>query len=93
MAKYNPSIPVPKVYAYDNGESGQPFIAMEYVNGEPLSSVWNSLTEPEKWDLARSIADIILDLGEITFDYIGGLTLGHKTEPTVKTIQKQGTPP
>lgn len=84
MAEFHPSIPVPKVYAYDTGEFGQPFIAMEYVSGEPLSSAWSSFTEPEKWDLARSIADVILDLGEITFDRIGGLTLGYKIGPTVE---------
>ena len=84
MGQYHPSIPVPKVYAYDTWEFGQPFIAMEYVNGDPLSSVWKTFTEPEEWDLARSIADIILDLGEITFDHIGGLTLGYEIGPTVE---------
>lgn len=84
MAKFHPSIPVPKVYAYNTGEFGEPYTAMEYINGEPLSSVWNSFTEPEKWELARSIADIILDLGEITFDCIGGLTLGYNLGPTVE---------
>jgi len=60
---------------------------MQYVNGGSLSSVWKSFTETEKWDLGCSIADIILDLGEITFDCNGELTLGHKIRPTVEGIK------
>lgn len=60
---------------------------MEYVKGEPLSSIWTTYTEAQKWVVARSIADIIIDLADITFDRIGGLTLEHKMGPTVEVAK------
>lgn len=82
-----PSIPVPKVYAHKTRATNSPYIAMEYAQGEPLSSVWKLYSESEKWDAARSIADTILDLAGINFDCIGGLTLEHKIGPTVEGVK------
>lgn len=46
ITQYHPSIPVPKVYAYETGISGRPtFIAMEHVEEQHLSGTWNTLTE------------------------------------------------
>ena len=87
MAKYHPAIPVPKVYAYNIRDGESPYIAMEYIQGDPLSSVWKSYSEPEKLVVAQSIADLILDLGEIPFDRIGGLTLKHEVGPTVEGVK------
>ena len=88
IAKNHPSIPVPKVYAYDTGKTGnEPFIMMEYIDGQPLSSAWSTYTEDEKLAAARQVAEIIVNLSEITFDRIGGLTLTHEIGPTVEGMK------
>ena len=88
IAKNHPSIPVPKVYAYDTGKTGsEPFIMMEYIDGQPLSSAWSTYTEDEKLAAARQVAEIIVKLSEITFDRIGGLTLTHEIGPTVEGMK------
>ena len=86
ISKHHPSIPVPKVYAYNIRQSGSnsPYIAMEFIDGQPLDSVWSSLTESEKASLADQVAQIIVTLGEIDLGGIGGLTLEHKLGPTVE---------
>lgn len=48
IAKNHPSIPVPRVYAYDVGsQSSTPFIAVEYIRGEPLSTAWKLYGSPK----------------------------------------------
>ena len=79
IAKDHPSIPVPKVYAYDDGKTGnEPYITMEYIDGQPLDSVWTAYSEDEKLAAARQVAQTIIEMGTITFDRIGGLTLEHE---------------
>ena len=75
MTKHHPSIPVPKVYAYSDGSpSGQhPFVAEEFIGGQPLSEAWKSYSELEKEEAARKIATIVIQLGEIRFDAVGGM--------------------
>ena len=88
ITQYHPSIPVPKVYAYEAGISGRPpFIAMEHVEGQCLSDAWNTLTEREKLIVANDIATIIAELGEIRFGAIGGMTLAHTIGPTVEGVK------
>ena len=88
IAKNHPSIPVPKVYAYDTGKTGnEPFILMEYIDGQPLSTAWTTYTEDEKWAAARQVARIVVEMSEITSQRIGGLTLTHETGPTVEGIK------
>ena len=88
IAKNYPSIPVPKVYAYDLGESGnEPFIMMEYIDGQPLSSAWTTYSEDEKLAAARQVAQMIVEMSEITFHCIGGLTLTHDKGPTVEGVK------
>ena len=88
MAQYHPSIPVPKVYAYDSGRTGnEPFIMMEYIDGQPLSSAWASYTEDEKLAAAQQVAEIIVKMSEIPFQRIGGLTLAHEIGPTVEGMK------
>ncbi|KAF6226880.1 hypothetical protein HO133_008321 [Letharia lupina] len=85
IAKDHPSIPVPKVYAYDDGKTGnEPYITMEYIDGQPLDSVWTAYSEDEKLAAARQVAQTIIEMGTITFDRIGGLTLEHEIGPTVE---------
>ena len=88
IAKYHPSIPVPKVYTYDTGKTGnEPFILMEYIDGQPLSTAWTTYTEDEKWTAARQVAQIVVEMSEITSQRIGGLTLTHETGPTVEGMK------
>ena len=89
VAKHHPSIPVPKVYAYNTKESGSdsPYIAMEFIDGQPLDSLWFSLTESEKASVADEVAQIIATLSGIDLGGIGGLTLEHKLGPTVEGMK------
>ena len=89
IAKYHPSIPVPKVYAYSTQKVGcrSPFIAMEYIEGRPLDSAWNTLLEPEKEAIVAEIAQIIVELAEIDLGCICGLTLEHKPGRTVEGVK------
>ena len=60
---------------------------MEFINGEPLSSVWNTYTNAEKSIVAQEIANMVVDLGEIEFDGIGGLTPEYELGPTVEGMK------
>lgn len=85
VASYCPDIPVPAVYAFATDTSGA-FIAQEYIRGEPLSSCWNCFTENEKYQVSQRIAEIIVNMGEMRFDGIGGFTGGKNCllGPTVE---------
>lgn len=88
VAKHHPSIPVPKVYAYDSGRTGnEPFVMMEYIDGQPLSSAWATYTEDEKLAAAQQVAQMMVEMSEITFHRIGGLTLAHGIGPTVEGMK------
>ncbi|CAD6574326.1 MAG: hypothetical protein ASARMPRED_006663 [Alectoria sarmentosa] len=86
VAKHHPSILVPKVYAYDLKQSGSnsPYIAMKFIDDQPLDSVWFELTESEKASIADEVAQIIVALSETNLGGIGGLTLEHELGPTVE---------
>ncbi|KAG6326540.1 hypothetical protein ID866_12549, partial [Astraeus odoratus] len=51
-------IPTPVIYAY-NLTCGSEFIAMEYIDGDTLSSVWCSLPAEEKENLIHQVAEIM----------------------------------
>ncbi|KAL2054024.1 hypothetical protein ABVK25_005563 [Lepraria finkii] len=88
ITKNHPSIPIPTVYAYDTGESGAtPFIAVENIDDKPLSQVWSTYTEEETNAVACDIAKLIVEMAEINFDSIGGLTLAHKFGPIVEGVK------
>ncbi len=89
IAKHHPSIPVPKVYTFniDQKGSNSPFIAMEFIEGQPLDSQWSGLSEPEKTTIVDEIAQLVVQLGEIDLGGIGGLTLDHTLGPTVEGIK------
>lgn len=57
---------------------------MEYIEGQPLDSLWFSLTEVEKARVADEVAEILVQLSDINLGGIGGLTLEHKLGPTVE---------
>ena len=83
------NVPVPKVYSHslEGSSSATPFIAEEYIEGECLSSVWSSYQESTKLAVSRQIAEIVVELGETTFDGIGGLMLDHTLGPTVEGMK------
>ncbi|KAG2097038.1 kinase-like domain-containing protein, partial [Suillus discolor] len=80
-----PNIPVPKIYAF-RADGPNPFVAQEYIDGEPLSSIWNCYTEVEKHSVALTIAKIIVDMGETCFSAIGGFAspTSYALGPTVE---------
>ena len=60
---------------------------MEFIDGQPLDSLWFSLTESEKARIADQVAQIIVSLSEIDLGGIGGLNLEHKLGPTVEGMK------
>ena len=89
LAKNHPSVPVPEIYAYSTLQMGpnSPFIAMEFIDGQPLDAIWNIISYGEKETIVNEIASIIVELGEIDLGGIGGLTLEHQLGPTVEGIK------
>lgn len=89
LAKHHPSIPVPQVYTYNLNTAGldSPYVAMEYIEGEPLDAAWGRLSETSKETITDDIAQIVLEMGAIDLGGIGGLTLEHKLGPTVEGVK------
>jgi hypothetical protein len=73
ISAHCPNILVPKIYAYDT-EAPNPFVVQEYMDGEPLSTIWNHYTQVEKGLVMVKIAEIIVDMAEMHFSGIGGFT-------------------
>jgi len=73
-----PNIPVPKLYAFD-AKALNPFVAQEYIDGEPLSTIWSRYTQTEKGLVALKVAEIIVDMAEMRFSGIGGLPVAQAT--------------
>lgn len=86
IANEAPEIPRPEVYEFLDQPRGDrpPFILEEYVDAPRLSDVWMSFSETDKDDIARQIAELIVRLGELRFDCIGGMTPGGTLGPTVE---------
>lgn len=81
--KLHTNIPVPSVYAWST-EPGQEYIALEYVEGELLSSAWSKYTEDEKEIMVKKLAKITAEMVDIRFDKIGGVTPDGKLGPAVE---------
>ncbi|KAJ5088840.1 hypothetical protein N7456_012456 [Penicillium angulare] len=81
-----PHIPVPKIFFYHaTSLPGQSFIVEEYIDGPPLSTIWMTLTLPQKEIFADTLSTITLDLAETRFNFIGGLNINGLTPaPTVE---------
>ena len=73
-----PNIPVPKICAFD-AKTPNPFVTQEYIDGEPLSTIWNHYTQAEKRLVALKIAEIIVDMAEMRFSGIVGLPIAQTT--------------
>lgn len=89
IAKNYPSLPVPRVYAYNLKHSGldSPYIAMEFIEGEPLDTAWSSLSEASKGTITNDIAHVVVEMGNINLGGIGSLTLKHQLGPTVEGVK------
>lgn len=86
MAKHCPEIPVPVVYEYSDGsnDSDSPFIAEQYMDAESLCVAWKTYTESEKDEVARKLAELVVRLGDLRFEAIGGMTPDGSLGPTVE---------
>jgi hypothetical protein len=80
-----PNIPVSKIYAFD-AKALNPFVAQEYIDGEPLSTIWSHYTQAEKGLVTLKITEIIVDMVEMCFSGIGGFASGssYTLGPTVE---------
>ena len=89
MTKNHPAIPVPQVYAYSDRatEDEMPFVVEEFIDGLPLSEAWKSYSESEKVEVARKVAKVVVQLGEIRFDAIGGMQPDGTLGPTVEGVK------
>lgn len=83
---------MPKIYAYSTQQVGSnsPFIAMKYMEGQPLDAVWNDLSQAEKKTVIDEIARTLVAIGEINLGGIGGMTLDHVLGPTGEGIKLFG---
>lgn len=88
LAENKPSIPAPRLFAWDDGtsDSATPFIAEEFIEGQRLSVVWPQLNEQEKFNIIREIASVIADLGETRFQCIGGVSKDSPAGPSVESV-------
>ncbi|KAK3686515.1 hypothetical protein LTR37_019762 [Vermiconidia calcicola] len=86
MAKHCPEIPVPGVYDYNDGsgDGRPPFIAEHYIDTNSLADAWMTFSAAEKDEVARKIAEMVVRLGEIRFDTIGGMKPHGTLGPTVE---------
>jgi hypothetical protein len=84
MAEHAPDIPVPTIYDYADGVNDQPFIAMQYIEATSLSEAWASYNEAQKGEMARQLAGLVVRLGELQFDQIGGMTPSGTLGPTIE---------
>ncbi|WEW54678.1 hypothetical protein PRK78_000100 [Emydomyces testavorans] len=84
-----PNIPVPKVYAYEDGTNPGtvPYIAEEFIDGSKLEDVWFELSNDKKQSLCQRIASIVVDLAETRFSVIGSLSLDFHPGPTVQGVK------
>ncbi|WQF75239.1 Putative protein kinase-like domain superfamily [Colletotrichum destructivum] len=71
----NSDVPVPKVFTtMTEPETGYSFIVMEYVNGQRLDAIWESLTSEEKHDIGKQTQTALEDLRKIPIPgYFGAL--------------------
>ena len=63
------------------------FQAEEYIDGDPLSDNWTSYSEPEKNEVARKIAELVICLGEVRSGSIAGMEPGGLLGPTVEGVK------
>lgn len=86
------SIPVPQIYLVNYNENhvvGAPFVLMEYLDGEKLSTVWKDLTLEQKLDVVGQVAHVLGQLSELKFDAIGSLKADGTLGPLLNMTEER----
>ena len=82
----NLNIPTPAIYAY-SCTYGSEFIAMEYINGDTLSEVWQDLPEEDKENMVCQVAEVMCTMRTKTsFSRIGGIGPDGSACPLVNRV-------
>ncbi|KAI5998910.1 hypothetical protein F5J12DRAFT_283855 [Pisolithus orientalis] len=80
------NIPTPAIYAYSSA-CGSEFIAMEYIDGDALSSAWLDIPKDEQEDVLRQVAEIMHTMrSKTSFKAIGGISPDGSSCPLVDGI-------
>lgn len=80
------NIPTPAIYAYSCA-CGSEFIAMEYIDGDTLSSVWLDIPKDEQEDVLRQVAEIMHTMrSKTSFKAIGGISPDGSSCPLVDGV-------
>ncbi|GBE85653.1 hypothetical protein SCP_0801730 [Sparassis crispa] len=72
-------IPIPRVLHFSAEVDplvGSPYILMSKVDGVPLSTLWDDMTDDHREIVLRQVVDILLELSTHRFDWIGALFKG-----------------
>lgn len=103
----NTTIPLPEIYAFNTSMDdtiGTPYVAMSFIEGEPVYSVWfddvgPTTREERRQRILRSIARAMVQLEAFSFDKIGSLvftdastTVGVAIGPCYGWTAKHSTP-
>lgn len=67
------SVPVPHVYGIHQADDGITYLAMEFIAGNSLFDVWNTLTTTEKENISTELATYFGELHKIQGSYIGAV--------------------
>lgn len=68
--KENTNIPVPKVFDYGKNEQNNNYILMEYIEGDILENVFETLNNDEKDKIINQLKEYIYEMREKTFSNI-----------------------
>jgi hypothetical protein len=63
------------------------FIAEEFIGVERLSVAWPRLSEEQKTNIIREVAEVIATLGETRFNLIMEQSIGGSAGPTVEAAK------
>ena len=71
------SIAVPRVVAYSaelsGGGVGSPYLLITMIEGSPLSSLWDDMSDVQRDAVLKQVVDILLQLSDLRFNSIGAL--------------------
>ena len=93
--RQNTTIPIPEIYSFNPSKDpiiGTPYIAMSFIEGEPVCSLWLEDTGPTPQEERRqriliSIAQAMAQLHAFSFDKIGSLRFTGKPKAGAVTIE------
>jgi hypothetical protein len=85
--KENTSVPVPQVFEVHKVGSQALSISMEFIEGEKLDVVWNTLSKEQKLDIANQLRGILVELRSLKGQYIGSLNRGKAFDSRMLTIE------